>query len=340
VQFGLDVVVADVDAAIEQVEQVELAGPGRRRPPVSSLDLRNVRDARDVVAAMHELAVREAVGSLTQADLEAMRAANRRFRGAIEQGDVEAALRADDGLHGVPVAVTSNQALAAVLDQYTPVLRRAERLRFSSLGGRASVARHDELIRLCAAGDADQAAAVAFDTWRTPCRPSRTALLDAFRISPAATDPQQAEIVDTLWGRGADDLVRPGNAVAAAGEMLLVLVDRLCAAGPAIVIIDDMQWADDATVAVWSRLDLATQQMPLLLVAAARPVPRRDAIDRLRCQMVAGGGVTIHLGAFDDDEVGQLVRQVVTAPPGIRLLELLRQAGGNPFYTCGSWRAH
>ena len=142
-----------------------VAQPGRSTT-VSSLDLRGVRDARDVVAAMHELAVREAVGSLTQADLEAMHEANRRFRTAIEQGDVEAAVRADDELHGIPVAVASNRALAAVLDQFTPVLRRAERLRFSSLG-RASLARHDELIRLCAAGDADQAAAVAFDTWHS-----------------------------------------------------------------------------------------------------------------------------------------------------------------------------
>jgi DNA-binding GntR family transcriptional regulator len=143
-----------------------VAQPGRSTT-VSSLDLRDVRDARDVVAAMHELAVREAVGSLTQADLEAMHEANRRFRAAIEQGDVEAAVRADDELHGIPVAVASNRALAAVLDQFTPVLRRAERLRFSSLGGHASLARHDELIRLCAAGDADQAAAVAFDTWHS-----------------------------------------------------------------------------------------------------------------------------------------------------------------------------
>ncbi|MFC8797744.1 GntR family transcriptional regulator [Promicromonospora sp. NPDC057138] len=134
---------------------------------VSSLDVRDVRGARDVVAAMHEVAVREAVPSLTQDDLETMRAANREFRAAIEAGDVEAALRADDALHHVPVAVAANRALSSVLDQFTPVLRRAERLRFSSLGGRASFARHDELIRLCAAGDADEAAAVAFDTWST-----------------------------------------------------------------------------------------------------------------------------------------------------------------------------
>ncbi|ADB31589.1 transcriptional regulator, GntR family [Kribbella flavida DSM 17836] len=143
-----------------------VAQPGRSTT-VSSLDLREIREARDVVAAMHELAVRDAVESLTQDDLEAMRAANDRFRVAIEQNDIEAALRADDELHGIPVTVAANRALAAVLDQFTPVVRRAERLRFSSLGGRASLARHDDLIRLCAAGDVDRAAAVAFDTWRT-----------------------------------------------------------------------------------------------------------------------------------------------------------------------------
>jgi DNA-binding GntR family transcriptional regulator len=141
-----------------------VAQPGRSTT-VSSLDVRAVRDARDVVAAMHELAVRGAVARLTEADLEEMRDANGRFRRAIEQGDVEAALRADDDLHGVPVTVAANRALTAVLDQFTPVLRRAERLRFSSEEGRASLARHDDLIRLCAAGDADAAATVAFDTF-------------------------------------------------------------------------------------------------------------------------------------------------------------------------------
>lgn len=143
-----------------------VAQPGRSTT-VSSLDMRAIRDARDVVAAMHELAVREAVGSLTKADLKAMRDANRRFRTALEEKDLEAALRADDELHGVLVAVAANRAATAVLDQYTPVVRRAERLRFSSREGRASLARHEELIRLCAAGDADAAATVAFDTFHS-----------------------------------------------------------------------------------------------------------------------------------------------------------------------------
>ena len=60
-----------------------IALPGRSTT-VSSIDMRAVRDARDVVAAMHEVAVREAIASLTAADLAALREANERFRQAVE----------------------------------------------------------------------------------------------------------------------------------------------------------------------------------------------------------------------------------------------------------------
>ena len=143
-----------------------LAQPGRSTI-VSTLDAREIRDARDVVAAMHELAVREALPVLAEADLTAMRAANRRFSTALVSGDVESALRADDDLHGVLVRIAGNRALATVLEQFTPTVRRAERMRFGSLRGQASVTRHEELIRLCAAGDTEGAATVAYDTWHS-----------------------------------------------------------------------------------------------------------------------------------------------------------------------------
>jgi len=143
-----------------------VARPGRSTV-VSSLDERSTRDARDVVAAMHALAVRAAVPHLTCADLDAMRDAARRFSEALEARDIDAALTADDELHGVPVAVSGNRAVAAVLEQYMPVLRRIERVRFASADGLRSPDRHDELIRLCAAGDVDGAAAVAFETWHS-----------------------------------------------------------------------------------------------------------------------------------------------------------------------------
>ena len=114
---------------------------------------------------MHQLAVRAAVGNLTETHLDTMRQANVRFRAALEDGDIETALIADDELHAVPVDIAANRALTTVLDQFTPVLRRAERLRFSSVAGSASADRHDDLIAACAAGDVERAAEIAAGTW-------------------------------------------------------------------------------------------------------------------------------------------------------------------------------
>ena len=154
--------------ALQRLAQAGLVvtEPGRSTS-VTSLDLRATRDAQAVVAAMHQLAVREAVGQLTRADFARMRATNKRFAAALRANDVDAALAADDELHAVPVTAAGNQAVQLVLDQFTPLLRRVERRRFASLTGRGSVALHDNLIRLCEAGQAEQAAAVSWETWQT-----------------------------------------------------------------------------------------------------------------------------------------------------------------------------
>ncbi len=142
------------------------AEPGRSTR-VTTLDARATLHAQSVVAAMHRLAVLEAVDRLTSGDLDRMRDANSRFAAALRRGDVDAALAADDELHAVPVLACGNAVLAGVLDQLTPLLRRAERLRFSTLPGRASVDLHDRLITLCEDGDAEAAAEVSWQTWQT-----------------------------------------------------------------------------------------------------------------------------------------------------------------------------
>ena len=142
-----------------------VAVPGRSTT-VSTVDPQAVRDARDVLAAMHGLAVRETAGRLGPDDVEGMRDANRRFAEALAAGDVAAALDADEELHRIPVAALGNRALEAVLEQFEPLVRRAELLRFSG-DGRASVERHEQLIELLAAGDAEGAASVNFDIWHS-----------------------------------------------------------------------------------------------------------------------------------------------------------------------------
>ncbi|GAA2447538.1 GntR family transcriptional regulator [Streptomyces macrosporus] len=155
----------------EALARLEQAGLVRTKPGshtiVSPLDARAVRDAQAVVAALHGVAVREAVPNLSTAELDAMREANARFADALRRGDVEAALAADDDFHAVAVTAAANQAVRSVLDQYTPVLRRVERLRFSSLSGRGSVAQHERIVALCEDGDAEGAAEATRANWHT-----------------------------------------------------------------------------------------------------------------------------------------------------------------------------
>ena len=143
-----------------------LTAPGRSTT-VATLDARTLMGAQSVVAAMHRLAVEQAVPLLRAADLAAMRKANERFAAALHRGDPDAAIAADDDFHGIPVRAAANSAVETVLEQFTPALRRLERMRFSSLSGRASVALHDRLVVLCEAGDVEAAAAVSHETWET-----------------------------------------------------------------------------------------------------------------------------------------------------------------------------
>ena len=142
-----------------------VAVPGRSTT-VSAIDAQAVWDARDVIAAMHALAVRQVAGRLTDDDLDRMRNANHRFAEAVTSGDAAAALDADEDLHRVPVNALGNRALESVLDHFDPLVRRAERLRFST-DGHASVQLHEQLIEALATGDGEQAATVAFEIWHS-----------------------------------------------------------------------------------------------------------------------------------------------------------------------------
>ncbi len=100
------------------------------------------------------------------------------------------------------------------------------------------------------------------------------------RRNAADTDVRRAAILETLRATGA-----PGvsiDRVAAAVEQLVALFDEVCRSAPVVLVVDDLQWADDATVMTWARLARTAAQRRLLLVGTARPVPQRDDLGALR----------------------------------------------------------
>ncbi len=156
-------------------------------------------------------------------------------------------------------------------------------------------------------------------------------LLDCLRAGSRSTDPVRAEIASLLRGEGSTGLT-PGDAVAAVAERLLVLVDHLCAASPVVLVVEDLHFADEASLALWARLHVAVGQLPLLLVGACRPVPARPEVAALRQRMSGEEVVVVALGPLAAHQAVDLVAQLVAATPGPRLRRLAGQAGGNPLY--------
>ena len=137
-----------------------------------------------------------------------------------------------------------------------------------------------------------------------------------------------AEVGELLTGRAG---VMSGDPVLAAVERLLAVVDRLCAASPVVLVAEDLQWADEASALVWSRLCQAVSQMPLLLAGSWRSGIGREDLGRLR-RGVAARGRVIELAPLSQREVANLVGDLVGGSPGQQLAEYIGRAGGNPLY--------
>lgn len=139
---------------------------------VTEIDLQEEKDAKSVLASMHRLAVDESLENLTSRHWEQLHAANAAFVQALRSGDIDAALSADDAFHHVFVSASGNGAIASVIENFTPLIRRAEIARFTtgerspggSVGGHDSPAHHDRLIELAQA-KSPEAGQVAFNIW-------------------------------------------------------------------------------------------------------------------------------------------------------------------------------
>ncbi|MFE5538991.1 LuxR C-terminal-related transcriptional regulator [Streptomyces sp. NPDC056492] len=169
-----------------------------------------------------------------------------------------------------------------------------------------------------------------------------------FRVRSAAAEPFTAELplraaLDCLHPGGsgraaviallreAGEAEQPGGAWLAAADLLVAGVGEWCARGPVLLVLDDLHWADPASLLLWRRLGRLADRLPLLLAATRRPLPRRPEVEELCAGLgTAPGGRTVRLEPLTGPESAELLRDVLGAPPGPRLRRAATQAGGNP----------
>jgi DNA-binding CsgD family transcriptional regulator/tetratricopeptide (TPR) repeat protein len=153
---------------------------------------------------------------------------------------------------------------------------------------------------------------------------------DCLQVRPGSPDPQRAHAAGLLRGQRLG-LFADGDALVNGVEVLMSLAEELCAAAPMVLVIDDLQWADDASLLVWHQLAASIGQLRLLLIATCRPTPRPE-VQQVRAAVVRRGGAVITLGPLPETDVAALVTAMVGAPPGDALRRLTARAAGNPLY--------
>ncbi|MEV8437900.1 BTAD domain-containing putative transcriptional regulator [Actinosynnema sp. NPDC051121] len=158
-------------------------------------------------------------------------------------------------------------------------------------------------------------------------------VLDCLGVETHSPDPRRAATARALrQERPAGSIFADSDPVFGAVDRLVALVEQLCADGPLVFALDDLQWSDETSTQVWHRLTTVARRLPLLLVGAARPVPYRAEVARLRRDVESGGGAVLDLAPLADTEVAGLVGRLVGASPGPGLRRIAARAAGNPLY--------
>jgi DNA-binding CsgD family transcriptional regulator len=112
-------------------------------------------------------------------------------------------------------------------------------------------------------------------------------------------------------------------------DVMTALMEELRSDAPAILILDDLQWADEATLDVLRLLGRRLEAVPALIVATYRDdeIGRSHPLRLLLGELRGDGTVRIKLAPLSHAAVTELART-----SQVDAHELYRQTGGNPFF--------
>ena len=142
-------------------------------------------------------------------------------------------------------------------------------------------------------------------------------------LTPAPLGPM-FEVAEAVGGE-LQELVAAG---ARPHEVATVLLSELRGAAPAVVVLEDLQWADEATLDVLTLMARRVSSVPALLLASFRD----DELGRSEQLRVVLGELLPRPRRL---KVAPLSAQAVAelaAPHGVDGQELYRRTGGNPFF--------
>lgn len=161
-----------------------------------------------------------------------------------------------------------------------------------------------------------------------PCRIHRGYCESYLSAEPLQPFLQMLRAMDGMADAPPELSAAQHSAPAQRADALLALLLALAQRTPQLVFIDDLQWADDASLRLLHRLraGAAAQRLPLLLLSASRPpaVHLPGAHDE--------HAELIELPPLTEDEAACAVQQLLPQIDPFIAAEVQRHAGGNPLF--------
>jgi DNA-binding CsgD family transcriptional regulator len=128
----------------------------------------------------------------------------------------------------------------------------------------------------------------------------------------------------------------PGRALAdqrlAVIECLRAALEQATRRGPVLITLDDLQWADPATLLALGSLPAQLFTLPVAWILAQRPLPASARRQSLTERLVEGGAVRLHLRPLAPAAAAAMAADMIGARPDAAVAELVERAAGNPFY--------
>ena len=162
-------------------------------------------------------------------------------------------------------------------------------------------------------------------------------LAGALGCARSSPDPRRAAIAGLLAAPAAGDQ-GPITVTSYPGLRFRVvdaftdLVEELALAGPVMLGLDDLQWADPSSLLTVGALARRLTGLPVGVIGCLRPSPRAAELNRLASALDAAGARHLTLHPLTREAVTGLVAQAVAAEPGPRLLAEVAGAAGNPLF--------
>jgi class 3 adenylate cyclase len=149
------------------------------------------------------------------------------------------------------------------------------------------------------------------------------------RTASLLPSPEAHEMARNLsiLARLAEDTVDDRQALLAAAQQFL---EALAREQPTLVVLEDLQWADDSLVELVETLSMRLAGVPLLLLAIARP----EFLDARAVWARLPTNVTVQVQALTDSCAHDLVRQLLAGSPDQEAVarRVEEAAGGNPLF--------